>query len=521
MNSPSDASLLAWLRLQQPPSSLAACASLSDLSDGVALAAAFNALAPPHLATICAEEPVARLEALSAVLSSQCAQLGLSVALQLEEPRVALAQGRTTTLTRRLVEALLGYAVHGDQREEVVGRILQMDAAHQSALMLRIEQQLATPRARPAAAPPPETPPPPPLPRSVSPGRGDSPGRNYTAVRKQVGELTDELTEARARCETLEAENDRLRAARDALSGELRGKVEEVHRLRFRAATAEAEAAEGFDAGATAEALRRELATRDAELRELRATAEPAAAAAAAALGEERRLREAEAAKLRDARDALKREGREQARLVRELEEWKVRCERQDLEIEALRERAALTARKGSGGGGAPSDAAAAGGGGGALAGLLEQLEATAAAAASASPRQPGADAATATAGAPSTGAAAVQAAAPSASGGGGAALASLEAKLKRQTDYLRLAKEKLLAQQREIEQLRARVASDAPPTSNEVQILHETLGQRDQELKALIAMKEEGEAQLRDEQRLVATAFYELSLECARLRGE
>ena len=27
--------------------------------------------------------------------------------------------------------------------------------------------------------------------------------------------------------------------------------------------------------------------------------------------------------------------------------------------------------------------------------------------------------------------------------------------------------------------------------------------------------------AQLRDEQRLVATAFYELSLECARLRGE
>ena len=85
----------------------------------------------------------------------------------------------------------------------------------------------------------------------------------------------------------------------------------------------------------------------------------------------------------------------------------------------------------------------------------------------------------------------------------------------------LRLAKEKLLAQQREIEQLRARVASDAPPTSNEVQILHETLGQRDQELKALIAMKEEGEAQLRDEQRLVATAFYELSLECARLRGE
>ena len=509
MNSPSDASLLAWLRLQQPPSSLAACASLSDLSDGVALAAAFNALAPPHLATICAEEPVARLEALSAVLSSQCAQLGLSVALQLEEPRVALAQGRTTTLTRRLVEALLGYAVHGDQREEVVGRILQMDAAHQSALMLRIEQQLATPRARPAAAPPPETPPPPPLPRSVSPGRGDSPGRNYTAVRKQVGELTDELTEARARCETLEAENDRLRAARDALSGELRGKVEEVHRLRFRAATAEAEAAEGFDAGATAEALRRELATRDAELRELRATAEPAAAAAAAALGEERRLREAEAAKLRDARDALKREGREQARLVRELEEWKVRCERQDLEMEALRERAAITARKGSGGGG------------GALAGLLEQLEATAAAAASASPRQPGADAATATAGAPSTGAAAVQAAAPSASGGDGAALASLEAKLKRQTDYLRLAKEKLLAQQREIEQLRARVASDAPPTSNEVQILHETLGQRDQELKALIAMKEEGEAQLRDEQRLVATAFYELSLECARLRGE
>ena len=110
MNSPSDASLLAWLRLQQPPSSLAACASLSDLSDGVALAAAFNALAPPHLATICAEEPVARLEALSAVLSSQCAQLGLSVALQLEEPRVALAQGRTTTLTRRLVEAQLGYA---------------------------------------------------------------------------------------------------------------------------------------------------------------------------------------------------------------------------------------------------------------------------------------------------------------------------------------------------------------------------------------------------------------------------
>ena len=68
MNSPSDASLLAWLRLQQPPSSLAACASLSDLSDGVALAAAFNALAPPHLATICAEEPFARLEALSAVL---------------------------------------------------------------------------------------------------------------------------------------------------------------------------------------------------------------------------------------------------------------------------------------------------------------------------------------------------------------------------------------------------------------------------------------------------------------------
>ena len=111
--------------------------------------------------------------------------------------------------------------------------------------------------------------------------------------------------------------------------------------------------------------------------------------------------------------------------------------------------------------------------------------------------------------------------AAAAASGGGGAALASLEAKLKRQTDYLRLAKEKLLAQQREIEQLRARVASDAPPTSNEVQILHETLGQRDQELKALIAMKEEGEAQLRDEQRLVATAFYELSLECARLRGE
>ena len=49
MSSPSDASLLAWLRLQQPPSSLAACASLSDLSDGVALAAAFNALAPPHL----------------------------------------------------------------------------------------------------------------------------------------------------------------------------------------------------------------------------------------------------------------------------------------------------------------------------------------------------------------------------------------------------------------------------------------------------------------------------------------
>ena len=114
-----------------------------------------------------------------------------------------------------------------------------------------------------------------------------------------------------------------------------------------------------------------------------------------------------------------------------------------------------------------------------------------------------------------------MQAAAAAASGGGGAALASLEAKLKRQTDYLRLAKEKLLAQQREIEQLRARVASDAPPTSNEVQILHETLGQRDQELKALIAMKEEGEAQLRDEQRLVATAFYELSLECARLRGE
>ena len=27
MNSPSDASLLAWLRLQQPPSSLAACAA--------------------------------------------------------------------------------------------------------------------------------------------------------------------------------------------------------------------------------------------------------------------------------------------------------------------------------------------------------------------------------------------------------------------------------------------------------------------------------------------------------------
>ena len=88
---------------------------------------------------------------------------------------------------------------------------------------------------------------------------------------------------------------------------------------------------------------------------------------------------------------------------------------------------------------------------------------------------------------------------------------------MKRQTDYLRLAKEKMLAQQREIEQF-ARVASDAP-TSNEVQILHETLGQRDQELKALIAMKEEGEAQLRDEQRLVATAFYELARVCAIAR--
>ena len=316
MNSPSDASLLAWLRLQQPPSSLAACASLSDLSDGVALAAAFNALAPPHLATICAEEPVARLEALSAVLSSQCAQLGLSVALQLEEPRVALAQGRTTTLTRRLVEALLGYAVHGDQREEVVGRILQMDAAHQSALMLRIEQHRCRGRGLAGAAA--ETPPPPPPPRSVSPGRGDSPGRNYTAVRKQ-GELTDELAEARARSETLESRTIGC-ARRDALSGELRGKVEEVHRLRFCAATAEAEAAEGLTP-----ARRRRRCGASSR----RAT--PSCASCGRRRSRRRRRRRRRWARsggcarrrllLRDARDALGREGREQARLVRELEE--------------------------------------------------------------------------------------------------------------------------------------------------------------------------------------------------------
>ena len=191
-----------------------------------------------------------------------------------------------------------------------------------------------------------------------------------------------------------------------------------------------------------------------------------------------------------------------------------MRCERQDLEIEASASAPQSPLAQGQRRR-APSD-----GGGGRRrrrAGLLEQLEATAAAAAClAAPPAPRGDGDRRRA---EHRAAAVQAAAPSASGGGGAALNVAEDEA---PDRLpAAAKEKLLAQQREIEQLRARVASDAPPTSNEVQILHETLGQRDQELKALIAMKEEGEAQLRDEQRLVATAFYELSLECARLRGE
>ena len=435
------------------------------------------------------------------MLSSQCAQLGLSVALQLGAARRAGAGH--LTLTRRLVEALLGYAVHGDQREEVVGRILQMDAAHQ-ALMLRIEQQLATPRAAGGSAAPGERRRP--LPRSVSPSAAfagpELHSRAWWASCRRAG------GGARAR-ETLEVENDRLRAARDALSGELRGKVEEVQ-LRFRAATAEAEAAEGLTP-ARRRALRREPRRATPSCASW-ATAEPAAAAAAAALGERRlrrrRLPSCACARCAQARGAGAGASSASSR-------WKVRCRRQDLEIEALRERAvtarkaaAAAARRRRGGGGRRRRRA----GGPPQQPRLPPPPPP-------PPRRQPAPTRRRRPPARRAGAAAVQAAAAAARRAA-ARRWRRSGEIEAPDRLLRLAG-KLLAQQRGLEQLRARVASDAPPTSNEVQILHETLGQRDQELKALIAMKEEGEAQLRDEQRLVATAFYELSLECARLRGE
>ena len=340
MNSPSDASLLAWLRLQQPPSSLAACASLSDLSDGVALAAAFNALAPPHLATICAEEPVARLEALSAVLSSQCAQLGLSWRCSWRSRASRWRRAAPRRSRRRLVEGAA--RVRGARRparggggpDPADGRGApgRADAADRAAVGDAARASRRRRRRRDAAAAAAAA--------QRLAGRGDSPGQDYS--RAKAGERAHRRgCGARAR-ETLEDESDRLRAARRAERRAAR-KVEEVHWLRFRAATAEAEAAE---------ARRR----RDGEARRSSRRATPSCASCGRRRSRRRRrrrrrwarsggCREAEAAKLRDARCAQA--GGAGAGAPRPRARVKVRC---GARTSRLRHSASapLTARKGA-----------------------------------------------------------------------------------------------------------------------------------------------------------------------------
>mmetsp|Transcript_46610 Transcript_46610/g.105092 ORF Transcript_46610/g.105092 Transcript_46610/m.105092 type:complete len:437 (+) Transcript_46610:16-1326(+) len=305
MEEPLDGALCAFIRSFAPPGQQGqepwcGVTSLDSLTNGVVLFSAWRMISPDGPTT------GSLWDLWEELVDFGAEWLKLDFGPKHSANRLHVREPSAGVQVRQLLTHLLCCAVHCNRRAEVVGQILGLEEAHQLELKLRIEELMGS---LPPVAESSETSSPLGRRALVSGLHSCQSPEGHTAthpsaehlmgyadLRRQHGELMDQMGEALQRVEALEGEKGELKMKCEAMEIELRVKGEAVLRMQANSAQAASRESESDEA---IRSLQRALAEKERLLQQERARA--------ADSSELQRLCDEAQAEAAEAREELKR----------------------------------------------------------------------------------------------------------------------------------------------------------------------------------------------------------------------